>query len=178
MMLEVMLFKTSLFGFFLWFSACTGSFGHNCSSPCPDGYFGHGCRLKCDCNVSESCEPENGCTIRYRGGKLYYWFEKKILIFLYNRFHTIARYVRFPVIWLTRMPMVMPSSGIEWKSLNKLYISFCFLNITFGQIDITKFVEKKNHDIIGWKKQKTCLCFFFKWRGLNGIYKVFIYITM
>lgn len=44
---------------------CIGSFGHNCSFPCPDGYFGHGCRLKCDCNITESCEPETGCTIRY-----------------------------------------------------------------------------------------------------------------
>lgn len=56
------------------FSACIGSFGHNCASPCPDGYYGHGCRLKCNCNISESCKSEIGCTIRYINGKLYKCF--------------------------------------------------------------------------------------------------------
>ncbi|XP_078333052.1 uncharacterized protein LOC111109726 isoform X2 [Crassostrea virginica] len=40
---------------------CVGSFGENCSSPCPDGYFGYRCLQICDCNNTEECDPKNGC---------------------------------------------------------------------------------------------------------------------
>uniref|UniRef100_K1Q5N3 Uncharacterized protein n=1 Tax=Magallana gigas TaxID=29159 RepID=K1Q5N3_MAGGI len=52
---------------------CIGSFGHNCSLTCKDGYFGHGCRSKCECNDSQTCEPQIGCTPRsnhYNGSTL------------------------------------------------------------------------------------------------------------
>lgn len=43
------------------FSACNGSFGNNCSSPCPDGYYGLGCRLNCICTDTQKCDPMIGC---------------------------------------------------------------------------------------------------------------------
>nr|XP_022311018.1 multiple epidermal growth factor-like domains protein 10 [Crassostrea virginica] len=43
---------------------CIGSFGPNCSSPCPDGFFGHGCRQICDCNDSMICDPSHGCVTK------------------------------------------------------------------------------------------------------------------
>lgn len=57
------------------FTACIGSFGHNCSLTCKDGYFGHGCRSKCECNDSQTCEPHIGCTPRsnhYNGLKRHF----------------------------------------------------------------------------------------------------------
>ena len=44
--------------------ACMGSFGPNCSDPCPAGYFGHGCRRRCTCAVHEECDPKIGCDIK------------------------------------------------------------------------------------------------------------------
>ena len=49
----------SLFGF----TACYGSFGHNCSLRCPDGFYGHGCRQKCDCVNNQKCDPKSGCIL-------------------------------------------------------------------------------------------------------------------
>lgn len=48
---------------------CIGSFGHNCSFPCPNGYYGHGCRYKCDCNDTQTCEPQIGCLAKNNGQK-------------------------------------------------------------------------------------------------------------
>nr|XP_022317242.1 multiple epidermal growth factor-like domains protein 10 [Crassostrea virginica] len=42
---------------------CYGSFGHNCSLRCPDGYYGHGCRQKCDCVNNQKCDPKSGCIL-------------------------------------------------------------------------------------------------------------------
>nr|XP_022301660.1 scavenger receptor class F member 2-like [Crassostrea virginica] len=43
---------------------CIGSFGPNCSDPCPAGYFGHGCRRRCACAVHQECDPKIGCAIK------------------------------------------------------------------------------------------------------------------
>ncbi|XP_022326765.2 uncharacterized protein LOC111126404 [Crassostrea virginica] len=40
---------------------CRGSFGLNCSFPCPDGYYGTGCRHICNCNETQNCDPMIGC---------------------------------------------------------------------------------------------------------------------
>lgn len=43
---------------------CIGSFGHNCSFPCPPEYFGHGCLEKCNCNDALACDPKMGCVAK------------------------------------------------------------------------------------------------------------------
>ncbi|XP_078331080.1 uncharacterized protein LOC144624923 [Crassostrea virginica] len=40
---------------------CLGSFGYNCSHPCPGGFYGFGCRWSCKCNDTEECDIRNGC---------------------------------------------------------------------------------------------------------------------
>nr|XP_022326765.1 protein draper-like [Crassostrea virginica] len=44
---------------------CIGSFGLNCSSPCPDGYYGSACRQICNCNETQKCNQTIGCI--YKG---------------------------------------------------------------------------------------------------------------
>lgn len=44
-------------------SACeSGSYGCNCSEPCPNGYYGQQCYHVCDCPDKQSCDPIVGCT--------------------------------------------------------------------------------------------------------------------
>lgn len=79
------------------FTACNGSFGLNCSSPCPDGYYGLGCRRICNCNDTQKCDPMIGCI--YKGDHngihifvvnyhVWYVHQSKIYISFQNeRFH-------------------------------------------------------------------------------------------
>ncbi|XP_062598241.1 uncharacterized protein LOC134259660 isoform X2 [Saccostrea cucullata] len=39
---------------------CIGSFGHNCSNPCPPGWFGPRCRRRCAC-PDDKCDDVDGC---------------------------------------------------------------------------------------------------------------------
>ncbi|XP_062592233.1 uncharacterized protein LOC134253670 isoform X2 [Saccostrea cucullata] len=39
---------------------CIGSFGHNCSNPCPPGWFGPRCRNRCAC-PDDKCDDVKGC---------------------------------------------------------------------------------------------------------------------
>ena len=44
-------------------SACeSGSYGCNCSEPCPYGTYGQGCYHVCDCSDEQFCDPVVGCT--------------------------------------------------------------------------------------------------------------------
>lgn len=73
------------------FTACIGSFGHNCSLTCKDGYFGHGCRSKCECNDSQTCEPQIGCTPRsnhYNGLKRHFCISNLFFKIMYKYLHT------------------------------------------------------------------------------------------
>uniref|UniRef100_A0A8W8K6K1 Uncharacterized protein n=1 Tax=Magallana gigas TaxID=29159 RepID=A0A8W8K6K1_MAGGI len=39
---------------------CVGSFGFNCSVPCPQDYFGPSCASACQCGKDE-CDAKIGC---------------------------------------------------------------------------------------------------------------------
>lgn len=41
-------------------SECVGSFGFNCSVPCPQDYFGPSCASMCQCGKDE-CDAKLGC---------------------------------------------------------------------------------------------------------------------
>lgn len=44
-------------------SACeSGSYGCNCSEPCPYGTYGQGCYVVCYCSDEQFCDPVVGCT--------------------------------------------------------------------------------------------------------------------
>lgn len=73
------------FAYLVFITACIGSLGHNCSLPCPNGYYGHGCRYKCDCNDTQTCEPQIGCSAKNNGTciKNYdFWIIQYIFVFL------------------------------------------------------------------------------------------------
>ncbi|XP_062568721.1 uncharacterized protein LOC134230875 [Saccostrea cucullata] len=44
---------------------CLGSFGKNCTQPCPYEYYGYGCSKKCKCTWNKFCDPKQGCQTVY-----------------------------------------------------------------------------------------------------------------
>lgn len=41
---------------------CEGSYGLNCTDPCPEGWYGPVCMYQCMCSANDKCDPKKGCT--------------------------------------------------------------------------------------------------------------------
>ncbi|XP_065935772.1 uncharacterized protein [Magallana gigas] len=44
---------------------CEGSYGLNCTDPCPEGWYGPVCMYQCMCSANDTCDPKKGCINAY-----------------------------------------------------------------------------------------------------------------
>lgn len=54
-------------GYYLYFSACVGSWGMECRNNCSFGHYGFGCRQMCSCSNQQICDPKQGCIGPFEG---------------------------------------------------------------------------------------------------------------
>lgn len=67
-------------------SECMGSYGLNCTDPCPPGWYGSVCMYKCTCSANDECDPKDGCKKgkTFRRTKHYMCLFNKLISFDFN----------------------------------------------------------------------------------------------